>query len=69
MRALRKQQLPARSHVKFASCIPSRPLCGFLPPLVHLQSWLPARSHVKEALDQRLQVHPSGESAAARLPL
>lgn len=24
------------------------------------QSWLPARSHVKEALEQRLQVHPSG---------
>lgn len=25
------------------------------------QSWLPARSHVKEALEQRTQIHPSGE--------
>ncbi|PRW61099.1 UPF0160 -like [Chlorella sorokiniana] len=24
------------------------------------KSWLPARSHVKEALEQRLEVHPSG---------
>lgn len=32
-----------------------------LPPLLPwLQSWLPARSHVKEALEQRQQVHPSG---------
>jgi hypothetical protein len=26
-----------------------------------LQSWLPARTHVKEALEQLQQVHPSGE--------
>lgn len=34
-----------------------------LPPPAALQSWLPARSHVKEALEQRLQVHPSGACA------
>jgi hypothetical protein len=35
------------------------PCPALLPPL--LQSWLPARTHVKEALEQLQQVHPSGE--------
>jgi hypothetical protein len=33
-------------------------------PCYAVQSWLPARAHVKEALDQRKQVHPSGDFAA-----
>lgn len=31
----------------------------------YAKSWLPARTHVKEALDQRQAVHPSG--AAGRV--
>ena len=35
--------------------------CRFVPwPLALLQSWLPARTHVKEALEKRKEVHPSG---------
>lgn len=30
----------------------------------YARSWLPARGHVKEALDQRASVHPSGQRAA-----
>ena len=30
--------------------------------MVCVQSWLPSRAHVKEALDQRLDIDPSGES-------
>ena len=38
---------------------PTLPCPALLPPL--LQSWLPARTHVKEALEQLQQVHPSSE--------
>ena len=38
------------------------PLCPAAAP--HVQSWLPARTHVKEALEQLQQVHPSGETSA-----
>ncbi len=37
-------------------------------PLLRLQSWLPARKHVKEALDQRKEVHPSGEATGRPPP-
>lgn len=38
-------------------------------PLLRLQSWLPARKHVQEALDQRKEVHPSGEARGWFSPL